>query len=1620
MSSALSGDVVPPKRGVRKRQREPVEDEVDCMADDVHVSFAARISSDPSRGGLVKPSGRDAGYMWDADASCREQAEAAWEGMGKEKRLLFLVEHLKYYMRYAVQKHLFPSSVRFASDVTEISREHTAESALLLQFHVSIPCVFRFVISEWQRVADMEATGMLGPSDHRFDTGNFVRSCLAHMRTVDGLTALLFISCPACRTIYLSDDALSVLLGILLEFGHLCPDDLLGGRSMETMLEALSKIDKRLYSASDHACAYSETHRQLMLLISHTKADVRELWKGFDVSLFPVFSSALQGESAAYVCKKNGQGNEVTRESMIPAQDTTQIPGTPCEECVQSQKCRSPDSNRFGFSDCGGLDHTTSIFTDCHRFSMLEREVRAHETVWSEDSCKLEVVLHAPVQHCIAPSQPTTQLKLRELMGAFFILHRAVSEQAQRRGFVLESLESRIVALYNESLVSGLIPSASTFSTADRACSVALGDDSMVEPEHLARRENVAARGTFRENLSIQELMPENMCPAAVLSGVAAYSTKHLADLARATESFFPREYIKAQLKPHQLESLAYMLAREKRGMAKYVEVPCDTLTSDDLKPHNRSINRQRSTSQRGRTCVSMFYSSMMATCFVVRSDSVSATRARQKARCGFLCDEMGLGKTLVILSLCAAGRKRKGQDGITAPRRPLPYYRAKVGSFRKAYTNGLEGRAVTSTVNSCSGEIIDVSSSSDTASDDGSDLEEVWSNPDTIEHHRSLVIDRTVNWNLILGSGPREGPPRLPRLPDLKPLPNTTLITVPYSLLPQWVSEIDRFYPSARYIVFHGPARFRYTSDDFMSADFVITTYETLTAHLREETDGVFCLFSHLAPRDTTRFVALKEWDALNAAGCCRGKAKRASSSLASSEASSALQNIVDRSFRQVVGCMERTNLTSRTILKTQKRKIRLFLQASVFRFTDYLFERIVLDESQKASCNELLLHLHGRHRWVVSGTPINNHNYSALEPVFSFLGVDTESLQKRIDHSLRCDNEKGRSLAMGAVNAYRVARGLPRHTSKFFGEGVADGSTAGRGDAPNVAHFPPAMQRLCFCRCCNPYHAKVRADTLPLLAASHRLFTGSAPLDNKGAASISGEDTTASCEGNSSNNIGDGPRPLAETARVKAIGLSMLLSHFMVRHEKIPSLMQTIQLTPLKEACVPVPLSESERFLYNHVSGIIQGEVARLQRQGLLANRMMKVLAWVRLMTSVALHPSTVFAELNNGAPSLLPRHREKLVEFDPSFSESFVSVSASEALDWALEHHVEVEEHVSGASPTSVVPEATLEVLRKLSRTPSELPNCPICLDTMLKPTLLSCFHIFCKECVAELAQAAWSSKGTENVAYCPFCRCGTSLRQRKRVIDVDVVENQVAGASQEEDVFPVDVRPAVSDDVLREHLTSVAKGSRVSRLAQLLKEIWQKHPNDSVLVFSKVPSVLQPGAQAVKKTVDASVHVIDNYLTLGKRKKIFAELHSSKQRTGAGSLSDSETSCLSGGSRMVVFLSSHVASVGLNLTFANHLIFMEANINPTLQQQAIGRINCFGQKKEIHVYFMYAPGTIEEKILKRNSTILQDETQSTAAGNRIDRAETGEKGRMGQQLTERSDEACQLELCSLLMP
>ncbi|EPY16285.1 hypothetical protein AGDE_16750 [Angomonas deanei] len=72
----------------------------------------------------------------------------------------------------------------------------------------------------------------------------------------------------------------------------------------------------------------------------------------------------------------------------------------------------------------------------------------------------------------------------------------------------------------------------------------------------------------------------------------------------------------------------------------------------------------------------------------------------------------------------------------------------------------------------------------------------------------------------------------------ELFNLPRTTLVVVPMSIVVQWEQEIIKFYPSAKYILYYGTKRFKYTEKDFLEADFVITTYETLSTHLRDETD--------------------------------------------------------------------------------------------------------------------------------------------------------------------------------------------------------------------------------------------------------------------------------------------------------------------------------------------------------------------------------------------------------------------------------------------------------------------------------------------------------------------------------------------------------------------------------------------------------------------------------------------------------------------------------------------------------------------------------------------------------------------------------------------------------------
>jgi len=65
--------------------------------------------------------------------------------------------------------------------------------------------------------------------------------------------------------------------------------------------------------------------------------------------------------------------------------------------------------------------------------------------------------------------------------------------------------------------------------------------------------------------------------------------------------------------------------------------------------------------------------------------------------------------------------------------------------------------------------------------------------------------------------------------------------------------------------------------------------------------------------------------------------------------------------------------------------------------------------------------------------------------------------------------------------------------------------------------------------------------------------------------------------------------------------------------------------------------------------------------------------------------------------------------------------------------------------------------------------------------------------------------------------------------------------------------------------------------------------------------------------------------------------------------------------------VLLLTTHVGGLGLTLTGADTVIFVEHDWNPMKDLQAMDRAHRLGQKKVVNVYRLVTKGTLEEKIM-----------------------------------------------------
>ncbi|XP_046571808.1 TATA-binding protein-associated factor 172-like [Haliotis rubra] len=90
--------------------------------------------------------------------------------------------------------------------------------------------------------------------------------------------------------------------------------------------------------------------------------------------------------------------------------------------------------------------------------------------------------------------------------------------------------------------------------------------------------------------------------------------------------------------------------------------------------------------------------------------------------------------------------------------------------------------------------------------------------------------------------------------------------------------------------------------------------------------------------------------------------------------------------------------------------------------------------------------------------------------------------------------------------------------------------------------------------------------------------------------------------------------------------------------------------------------------------------------------------------------------------------------------------------------------------------------------------------------------------------------------------------------------------------------------------------------------------------------------------------------------------------------------------------MLLLTTHVGGLGLNLTGADTVIFVEHDWNPMKDLQAMDRAHRIGQKKVVNVYRLITRGTLEEKIMGlqkfkltiANTVITQDNSSLQTMG------------------------------------
>lgn len=229
-----------------------------------------------------------------------------------------------------------------------------------------------------------------------------------------------------------------------------------------------------------------------------------------------------------------------------------------------------------------------------------------------------------------------------------------------------------------------------------------------------------------------------------------------------------------------------------------------------------------------------------------------------------------------------------------------------------------------------------------------------------------------------------------------------------------------------------------------------------------------------------------------------------------------------------------------------------------------------------------------------------------------------------------------------------------------------------------------------------------------------------------------------------------------------------------------------------------------------------------------------------------------------------------------------------------------------------------------------------QCPICLDTIQHPCVTNpCFHLFCKDCITQ---------ALNHRSACPNCRQQVSNT-------FEIVARTDMTVAGEDVIFtdPFGFQRVVPKRIF-EHFESNKKltvpSTKIKRLLACVKKILGSKDH-SIVIFSQYRSVLM----MVKHFFELD-GIYPNILVGSKsrhqRKMAIQKFKSTK--------------------KSIILLSTKCAGVGLTLTCACHLFFMEPIMDQNVEKQAIGRLVRLGQQNIVSIYNLMVKDSIDAEIMK----------------------------------------------------